>query len=769
MLRKTLVSLAVTGALYAVNGYALELGELTTQSSIDEPFRGQIELSDVGKLTPQDILVRLGSENEFRQAGFAPSAVLNDLSFDVSQAKDGKGLVIDVVSKQVIKVKELHFVLAARWPSGQVVREYDTPINQSALVDKTQKEVVQSPKVTSAKPKNTKSSNSSAGSTSTSAFRQATIEANKLSDKGNAFTQEGNTLWGIAEKAAPSNKLNIYQTMMAIQALNKDAFYSNNINLLKKNVVLRIPTEKQIALFNRSMSKEEFDRQTRLWQAIKASSSKNAPVAREQLNTQAKGKGASTQPMSGTDRLSLASGQSVLPEKNASSNEGKGNQTADVESKLSATEEMLDKEKREKGDLTEKLGDLNKQLDTLQKLISLKDTQMAELQKQLASAQQSMQEQKNTVDQLLEADQLRREKEKADADSWMNKIFGNPIIVSIGAVVLLMLGFLIGLLMRRLGKKKPEKKTDEEYDLAPSTALGASAVGASAAIAAAQMDETKEEDLAEEDPFAFDFDADETKGDFDEFDGLEEPEEEAKEEDFELPDDGAFSDDTAEQSEALFEDDEEDPFASLDAEMDDLTDIDDDESEDDFALPEEMDSFDDELEKVPDDEDIPTIEPESEPEPVADKQEDDEALSEEESFVSSLLEDNDLEEPKAEDEPDQEDRDESAVFDQEPNESLASSIEETLAEAQQDDDIDVPSFGEAEAAEGEEVDDDEEEFDFFDASGDEAATKLDLARAYMDMGDDEGARVILEDVVSNGNEQQVAEAKSMIERMFPSD
>jgi pilus assembly protein FimV len=39
----------------------------------------------------------------------------------------------------------------------------------------------------------------------------------------------------------------------------------------------------------------------------------------------------------------------------------------------------------------------------------------------------------------------------------------------------------------------------------------------------------------------------------------------------------------------------------------------------------------------------------------------------------------------------------------------------------------------------------------------------------MDMGDEEGARVILDDVIESGNEQQIAEAQNMMERMFPSD
>ena len=40
--------------------------------------------------------------------------------------------------------------------------------------------------------------------------------------------------------------------------------------------------------------------------------------------------------------------------------------------------------------------------------------------------------------------------------------------------------------------------------------------------------------------------------------------------------------------------------------------------------------------------------------------------------------------------------------------------------------------------------------------------KLDLARAYIDMGDEEGARPILEDVVTNGDLRQQAEARELL-------
>ncbi len=48
---------------------------------------------------------------------------------------------------------------------------------------------------------------------------------------------------------------------------------------------------------------------------------------------------------------------------------------------------------------------------------------------------------------------------------------------------------------------------------------------------------------------------------------------------------------------------------------------------------------------------------------------------------------------------------------------------------------------------------------------DEVSTKLDLARAFIDMGDTEGARGSLEEVVSEGNEEQQAEAKSLLDQI----
>ena len=59
---------------------------------------------------------------------------------------------------------------------------------------------------------------------------------------------------------------------------------------------------------------------------------------------------------------------------------------------------------------------------------------------------------------------------------------------------------------------------------------------------------------------------------------------------------------------------------------------------------------------------------------------------------------------------------------------------------------------------------DEPEFDFLSGT-DEVATKLDLAQAYIDMGDTDGARDILNEVVTEGDAGQKSEAKEMLSRL----
>ena len=88
-------------------------------------------------------------------------------------------------------------------------------------------------------------------------------------------------------------------------------------------------------------------------------------------------------------------------------------------------------------------------------------------------------------------------------------------------------------------------------------------------------------------------------------------------------------------------------------------------------------------------------------------------------------------------------------------------IEEPDTDTDLEDELDLSAdFEEAEMAS-----EAEEEDLVIAADSNGLSTKLDLARAYMDMGDDDGARQILEEVAAEGNEELQAEAKALLERI----
>ncbi|MEP3561572.1 MAG: FimV/HubP family polar landmark protein, partial [Marinobacter sp.] len=103
-------------------------------------------------------------------------------------------------------------------------------------------------------------------------------------------------------------------------------------------------------------------------------------------------------------------------------------------------------------------------------------------------------------------------------------------------------------------------------------------------------------------------------------------------------------------------------------------------------------------------------------------------------------------------------------------------LEDALDELDQGDAEEVPSLdpdvdvreSESGVLSGLDIEDadlgDDDDFDFL-AGTDEAATKLDLARAYVEMGDGDGARDILEEVALEGNDEQKAEAQELLKNL----
>ena len=75
------MTVGLLGSLFANTVFALGLGEIKLNSSLNEPLDMEIELLNVGDLGELEMLVGLGSRQDFEQAGVERLFLLTDLRF----------------------------------------------------------------------------------------------------------------------------------------------------------------------------------------------------------------------------------------------------------------------------------------------------------------------------------------------------------------------------------------------------------------------------------------------------------------------------------------------------------------------------------------------------------------------------------------------------------------------------------------------------------------------------------------------------------------
>jgi FimV N-terminal domain len=272
--RKLVLAIAAASALSSGMAQALELGELTLKSAQNQPLLAEIELLDVKDLTAAQVVPSLAPEQEFSKAGVPRPAFLDDLRFTPIINADGKS-VLRVTSSQPLSEPFVNFLVQVMWPNGRLMRDY------SVLLD----------------PARFSPQAASAASTSAPA---APVQYT---------TTSRDTLWEIAAKAR--NGGSVQQTMLAIQALNPDAFINGNINRLKTGQVLRLPDASQSVQLPQARAINEVASQNADWR----SGRRTVPLAQQLDATGRKPVPAPAAKAVHQDALSLVSAQAgkVLP------------------------------------------------------------------------------------------------------------------------------------------------------------------------------------------------------------------------------------------------------------------------------------------------------------------------------------------------------------------------------------------------------------------------------------------------------------------------
>ena len=339
--RKLVLAIAAASALSSGMANALELGELTLKSAVNQPLLAEIELLDVRGTTAAEIKPALATPEDFARFGVDRQAFLNDLTFTPVVSASGRS-VIRVTSSQPLSVPLIKFLVQVNWPSGRLLRDYSALLDASKFSPQAAED----------------------------ALGRATpaLIAPSAPTPGSSYTTgRRDTLWEIA--ARNSQGASVQQTMLAIQALNPDAFLDGNINRLKTGQVLRLPDAQQSTALPQGQAVAEVARQNAAWRDGR----RLGPGAQQLDATRRPGPGTAPPAEQPRDNLSLVSGASRT-------SNGAGGDAKALADQLEVTQENLDATRRDNEELKSRMTDLQSQLDKLQKLIQLKNDQLAKLQ-----------------------------------------------------------------------------------------------------------------------------------------------------------------------------------------------------------------------------------------------------------------------------------------------------------------------------------------------------------------------------------------------------
>jgi len=409
-LRNLTLVAGLLGAFFTNAVFALGMGEIKLNSSLNEPLDAEIQLLNIGDLSELEMLVGLGSREDFKAAGVERLFLLTDLRFKVDMSAPGNP-VLRVTSRKPIREPYLDFLLELQWPSGRLLREYTLLLDLPVYA--TERASAKKIKAASASPQPKPQQAPAAASP-----RPSSQVAPSNTNGGEYRVAPGDTAWGIAKKIKPDNA-SIMQSLAAVKQSNPHAFINGNINLLKQGAVLRLPSSADISQLSPQQVNEQVDFSPESAIAEKKPS-------QPQLDATSSTSTPSPAPVDGGGRLKLAVQDDDVEGASSANASGGGESdvsggsstrgTEKLENEFAIFQEELDKTQRENAELKARLSNMEEQIATMSRLVEINDDSLRAAQQVASQEQQVTEEKADSVEEAAtqQAD-LETDTEKAQS------------------------------------------------------------------------------------------------------------------------------------------------------------------------------------------------------------------------------------------------------------------------------------------------------------------------------------------------------------------
>ncbi len=241
MLTRMLLRLTFLAALaMPLAALALGVGPIEVRSALNQNFEADIPLIVNNPVELTGLAVRIPRQQDFDQMGVERLELLSKLKFAIP--KPGELPVIKVTSQEPIREPNFDLLLEVVWPRGRLFREFPVHLDPELYVNRRQPPpppapVLPPPPIVAAAP-------------AVAAAVPVLPPAPPVSFDGASFypVKRGETLRAVANRVRPSTAISLPQMMAILVAGNPEAFTNGNPNTLRAGATLRVPTPQALGM-----------------------------------------------------------------------------------------------------------------------------------------------------------------------------------------------------------------------------------------------------------------------------------------------------------------------------------------------------------------------------------------------------------------------------------------------------------------------------------------------------------------------------------------
>lgn len=347
---------------------AAGLGRLTVQSSLGQPLSAEIELVAVRGDEASNLIVRLGSPEAYQQANLQYNSGINGLKLSIERRANGQPYV-KITGNRPISEPFVDLLIELTGAGSRLLREY------TALLDPPGygQQAAQTAPAPVAAPESRPIAAAPAAPAPKVAAPARTSGAQEYGP-----IAKGETLGKIAASLKPEG-VSLEQMLVALYRSNPDAFIKKNLNLVKSGKILRVPDAAELAAITKGDAVKEYQTHVADWRAYAgklADAAGQAPAggstARGRITARVEDTGGAP---GSKDVVKLSKGE---PGKDGKPLTGAAKARAATEDKIASKQELTEAKDR--------IAQLEKTVKNGQKLAELKSPGLAAAQQKAEAA-----------------------------------------------------------------------------------------------------------------------------------------------------------------------------------------------------------------------------------------------------------------------------------------------------------------------------------------------------------------------------------------------